>query len=243
LRNTKCLFAVSAIIAGLLTGVNAVFAQTLGNPQIVPPDAVEFGNTYGEWSARWWQWLLSIPRGSNPNYDNDPVSHCTVAQTGQVWFLAGGFFDSPSSPTRSCTIPAGKDLLLSPKNTLFGNIGTKTFSDCPKGANDPDIKCDPTVLRESARQDVGDPTLEVSIDHAKVKNLDQYRVTSPVFTIFLPDDAVLGLGPTGNYGPVVSDGFWLLLKPLSPGSHTIQIRNARSPGGPLDLTWLLTITK
>jgi hypothetical protein len=101
------------------------------------------------------------------------------------------------------------------------------------------------VLRESARQDVGNPTLEVSIDHAKVKNLDQYRVTSPVFTVFLPEDAVLGLGPTGNFGPVVSDGFWLLLRPLSPGSHTIQLKSAHTPGGPVvvDLTWVLTVTK
>jgi hypothetical protein len=139
----------------------------------------------------------------------------------------------------------GKDLLLSPKNTIYGNLGKKTFSDCPKGATEPNpkFKCDPTELRESARKDVGDPTLEVILDNVKIEDLDQYRVTSPVFTIYLPEDAVLGLGPTGNYGPVVSDGFWLLLKPLSPGYHKIQLKSAHTPGGPLvlDLTWVLNV--
>jgi hypothetical protein len=49
-----------------------------------------------------------------------PVSHCAVAQTGQVWFLAGAFPGGPPAVTRSCTIPAGKDLLLPLRNALFG---------------------------------------------------------------------------------------------------------------------------
>jgi len=57
--------------------------------------------------------------------------------------------------------------------------------------------------------------LTVSIDHARVKYLDQYRVTSPVFNVFLPQSNVVGI-PAGTIGPVVSDGYWLLLTPLSP---------------------------
>jgi hypothetical protein len=88
------------------------------------------------------------------------------------------------------------------------------------------------LLREFAAESVDNPALEVRVDHVAVKNLDQYRVTSPVFTVFFPQGAVFGLEP-GTHGPVVSDGFWLLLKPLSQGAHTIQV-----PG----ITYNLTVS-
>jgi hypothetical protein len=199
-------------------------AQNFGNPGVVPPSVNEFGNPYGEWTARWWQWLLSIPAATNPNIPFDTTgAHCAEAQTGQVWFLAGAFPGGPSTVTLSCRIPAGKDLLLPLRNALFG----EGVGDCT-GPSD----CNPTLLREFAAESVDNPTLEVRVDHVAVKNLDQYRVTSPVFNVFFPQGAVFGLEP-GTHGPVVSDGFWLLLKPLSQGAHTIQV-----PG----ITYNLTVS-
>jgi hypothetical protein len=225
--------AMVGLILGLSIAADPALAQNLGNPGVVPPDSNEFGNSYGEWSARWWQWLLSISNDMNPNFDNDPVSHCAVAQTGQVWFLAGAFPGGPSAVTRSCTIPAGKDVLLPLRNAIFG----EGVGDCTAAENN----CDPTALRKLAAENVDDPTNEVTIDHVKVKNLDQYRVTSPVFSVFFPQNAVFGLDP-GTHAPVVSDGFWLLLKPLSRGSHTIQVKSG-TPPFVFSLTYLLTVTK
>lgn len=93
-------------------------------------------------------------------------------------------------------------------------------------------------------EDVGNPKTEVIIDHVKVKNLDQYRVTSSVFSVFFPPGTppkgpVFGLEP-GTHAPVVSDGFWLLLTPLSRGSHTIQIGSGTAPFV-INLTYLLTV--
>jgi hypothetical protein len=208
---------------------NVASGQNFGNPGVVPPSVNEFGNPYGEWTARWWQWLLSIPAATNPNLDTTGA-HCAEAQTGQVWFLAGTF--GGPAVTRSCTIPAGKDLLLSPRNALFG----EGVGDCT-GPSD----CNPTSLREMAAESVDNPTLEVRVDHVAVKNLDQYRVTSPVFNVFFPPGAVFGLEP-GTHGPVVSDGFWLLLKPLSQGPHTIQVSSNTSGTLVVDVTWHLTVS-
>jgi hypothetical protein len=206
---------------------NVASGQNFGNPGVVPPSVNEFGNPYGEWTARWWQWLLSIPDATNPNLDTTGA-HCAEAQTGQVWFLAGGF--GGPAVTRRCTIPAGKDLLLSPRNTLFG----EGVGDCT-GPSD----CNPTALRELALEMIDDPTPEVRVDNVAVKNLDQYRVTSPVFNVFFPQGAVFGLEP-GTHGPVVSDGFWLLLKPLSQGAHTIHVKSDTNGG--IDVTWKLTVS-
>ncbi len=67
-----------------------------------------YGLTYGQWTARWWQWAYSIPRDVHPAYD-DNGSYCAEGQSGPVWFLAGSY-EHPAD--RYCTIAAGKAILL-----------------------------------------------------------------------------------------------------------------------------------
>src|SRR5262249_10337841 len=76
---------------------------------IFPPGSEPYGLSYGEWSARWWQWLLQIPATTNPNLDSTGA-HCTEGQSGHVWFLAGSFGTLPSPIIRNCTVPAGRSL-------------------------------------------------------------------------------------------------------------------------------------
>lgn len=218
----------------------AIRQSDQGDFQVVPPNSNEFGNTYGEWSARWWQWLVSIPNDTNPNLAASGPVDCTLGQTGQVWFLAGTFAGVPPLPpvTRSCTIPSGKDLFFSPLNGLFGELGPTPESDCPTGPDD----CDPQRIRALAAANVDNPqSLVVIIDGVPLKNVAQYRVTSPVFNAFFPENAIFsdtiilgGTIPHGWHGPLVSDGYWVLLKPLSRGTHVIRA------GG---VTYRLTITK
>jgi hypothetical protein len=44
---------IAALVCGLLVSTDFALADDLGNPGVVPPDSNEFGNPYGEWSARW----------------------------------------------------------------------------------------------------------------------------------------------------------------------------------------------
>jgi hypothetical protein len=245
MRCTKCLFAVAGAIPGFLSASSAALSQSLGNSQVVQPNSIEFENTYGEWSARWWQWLVSIPAATNPNLTSGAVD-CTLGQSGQVWFLGGSFGDKPSY-TRSCTIEGGKDLLVTPLTALFGELGPTPESDCPNGPNE----CDPILLRSSAAEGQDDPQLlEVRVDNAQVKNVDQYRVTSPVFSAFFPAKAILpdsivlgGTVPQGSHGPLISDGYFVLLKPLSPGPHTIHLKGVSNGGFTVEVTYQLTVTK
>jgi len=230
---------VAGLMLGFSISVDTALAQALGNSQVVQPDSNEFGNTYGEWSARWWQWLLSIPAANNPNFDTTGAN-CALGQTGQVWFLAGTFGDHPY--TRSCTIPSGKDLLVTPLAGVFGELGPGGVSDCPGGPNE----CDPNHIRALAAANVDNPQLlEISVDNAQVKNLDQFRVTSPVFSAFLPALALFDI-PHGSHGPLVSDGYFVLLEQLSAGMHTIRLKGVASPaagGFVIDVTYKLTVLK
>ena len=71
-------------------------------------NSTPFGLTYGEWTAKWWQWAYSIPKDTHPAYD-DSGKYCTVNQNGPVWFFPGTY----GKPViRECTIPSGKAILF-----------------------------------------------------------------------------------------------------------------------------------
>jgi hypothetical protein len=90
-----------------------VVGQTTGplTPTASAADVVEvqsYGSSYGEWSARWWQWIFSIPKDVNPNLDKDG-SNANQGQVDDVWFLAGAF---GGTYVRNITIPDGKPIFF-----------------------------------------------------------------------------------------------------------------------------------
>jgi hypothetical protein len=60
------------------------------NTIVFPVDSKSYGKSYAEWSAIWWQWLLSIPNDTSPADDSTGKS-CATNQQGPIWFLAGTF--------------------------------------------------------------------------------------------------------------------------------------------------------
>ena len=64
----------------------AALPQAFGNAGVLPPHP--FGVTYGEWTARWWEFMVSIPAPNNPILDTTGAD-CGIAQAGPVWFLEG----------------------------------------------------------------------------------------------------------------------------------------------------------
>src|SRR5947208_4973303 len=97
-----------SIFLGLIVATPLAFAQT-STPGVFPPDAVVFGRTYEEWSAKWWQWNFSILVSSNPTFDTTG-EHCDVQQSRPVFFLAGIATGEPV--TRQCTVPSEKPLFF-----------------------------------------------------------------------------------------------------------------------------------
>jgi|GEM_PF-270595 len=208
------------------------------NPGILPPQSHPFGASYGEWSARWWQWAYSLPVDHHPLYDTAGVS---TGQSGKVWYLGASFAPSVSSggqiiatANRSATVPSGVALFFPVANaeasTLEGN-----------GTTDAE-------LRAAARsfQDLT-TNMSAEIDGTPVRDLGAYRVQSPLYTFGpLPDNNVLqsfGIAaPAGSTSLSVADGVYLMLAPLSTGQHTIHF-HAETPAFNflLDITYNLTV--
>jgi len=184
------------------------------NPGILPAQSQPHGKSYSEWAVAWWQWVMSIPADRNPLLDTTGA-FAGEGQSGPVWFLAGTF---GGSADRTYSIPQGKTLVLPVFNWIFG---AGAF-DCEPSV--PGVPCDVPTLQASAAFNTEAATVvEVEIDGMSVKNVRDYRASSPgPFTINYPDNSVSGL-PSGSYFPNVADGYWLILAPLSTGQHIIRL--------------------
>ena len=210
----SCMRALTLVVGFfgvlLLTSTISQFAwtQTLdtnsSNPSIFPPDSQPYGLTYGEWTAKWWQWAESIPTEINPQLD-ETGEDCAQAQnqTGPVWFLAG---TSGGSVERTCTIPAGKAILIPVLNNLNIRAASETDEELLAGA-------------KSGADSV--TILEFSIDGVPLQDIWNYRMQSPFFDVTLPNDNVFGIS-AGTYR-AVADGYWVFLQPLPPGEHEIRL--------------------
>ena len=214
------LAAVLILIASLLTIsflplsgaqlANDNATSSNGTIELFQPDSKPYGLTYGNWTARWWQWAYSIPKDVNPSYD-DTGKYCAEGQSGPVWFLTGTY---KHPVDRYCTIPAGKAILFTILN-----------SEC-SFAEFPNLKTE-EQLRQCAKQ-MQDSVihLEASVNGVPLTGLEKYRIQSPLFNFTLPENNTLGLSPQTTQA--VSDGNWVFLKPLSVGNHTIYHKGGLS---------------
>jgi hypothetical protein len=190
-------------------------------------------------SAEWWQWALSIPTRENPQLDTTGENG-VIGQRGSVWFLAGLF--NGGTGTRACSVPEGKIIFFPIINSVQINIphvcgqtGALSVKDLRAGA---------ALIIDAAAN------LSVTIDGIAIKHLQ--RIKSEVFAVALPEDNVFvlpckDLPPVplaGVYSPAVDDGVYVLLKPLSLGSHTLHF-HAESPVGPIfqDVMYNLTVVR
>jgi hypothetical protein len=176
------------------------------NIKIYSRDTKPFDTTWEEWTARWWQWILSIPKDVNPGNDKTGKNFRDQADS-PVLFLAGTHrLSGPAE--RTVTIPANKAVLFPVINF------TTSFEESPSLRTESD-------LISHAKANIDDiAKKEVSIDGKKVQNLAEFRVQSPIFSVTFPEDNVYGLKPGPTKG--VSDGYWIFLEPLMPGNHKIH---------------------
>jgi hypothetical protein len=231
------------------TGVS-FSVETAGRLYLGANDEIHaFGNNSGNWtvditvsdaleelSAKWRQWVLSIPVSENPLLD-ETGEKCHVGQQGPEWFLVGNF--AGGQTTRTCTVPEGKVLFFPLINSLY--IDTPNV--CGQGPSIPVEELRATI----ASHIDGATELSVEVDGKPIADLR--RVQSKVFTVTLPEENVFdeqcaewGGVPAGVYSPAVDDGYYVRLSPLAVGDHTLRIRSKNpSMNFTLDVTYKLTV--
>jgi hypothetical protein len=253
-----------AVAAGAVAAMCLTAPATAGSagttPGVVPPQAHPRGLSYGQWSAQWWQWAFNTPWHGpggvlNPLTTTDGPVDCSYGQHGNTWFLGGTFISSDgaggvaaNNAKRSCTVPTGTMLFMPLVNSENDNLAP-----IPK----PPTRFSEQELRQpSAEQMDSVRGMTATIDGRSVKGLTdshttRYRVQSPLFQYTLPstqqggnlDQAVgakLPSGPVAKPG-AVADGAFLMLEPLSVGTHTLHWTGGIPGGFTQDISYTITV--
>jgi hypothetical protein len=244
---------------------SAALAQSARTtPGVLPPWANAFGRSYSQWSAAQWQWTLeqpNVPQSpaavQNPGTASQPQGvNCALGQSGKVWFLAGTTPIQPYSVAyRSCKIPTGVRLLIPVIDSWIDNLNCPGM---PMGTLTAD-QLQQMVQQQTDNIKVG--SMSVTIDGRSVRGLADsstaYRAAAHGFFYKLPGNSWLSPAfcsgdrfPAGTMPPrpgAYADGVYIMLAPLSPGTHHLNFAGAES-GGPFapaseDVSYTITVTR
>jgi hypothetical protein len=194
--------------------VLAMLAVSSANGQ--PTDPKVYGQTFGEWSASWWQWFMAIPTDMAIPTEDHPFldetgEFCDVDQKGKVWFLAGNGAGS-DGVVRECTVPNGRALLFPILNALWW---------APEDGETLD------ELREAAKESMDGVVLDCTFDSRPCIFDYQYvRTQSPGFAF--ENGEIFGL--EGGRDLAVSDGYWVMLPAPSKGEHVLHFSGTVTSG-------------
>jgi hypothetical protein len=189
-------------------------------PAVFGPQSHPFGLTYSQWATRWSQWAFGTPTPQNSLAN---PANCNAAQGGPVFWLPAS---STPGVVASCTVPAGTALLLTPARYLAATV-TGDGNAFPE-------------LIASAKAGVDSITeSSVSLDGRPLP-VERFRTASP-FVLRLPRVNLFGV--FGGPGKAAIDGYFLMLKPLSVGTHVIKAAESFSDGTSADITITVTVTR
>lgn len=169
---------------------------------VFPIESRPYGLSYGEWSARWWQWLLSVTRSKSPAFDSSGDNANVNQYDPNVFFLCqtiDRIKEGRTIQNRTITLKTGRSIFI----PIINWISVLHVD----GQTDEEL-----VSVAKKRMDVVSE-LEVTIDEITIKEgLERYRVRSPFFDIVVPEDNIFEL--SAGFRHFVSDGYWIFLKPL-----------------------------
>ncbi|MEO8001266.1 MAG: hypothetical protein ABI644_05275 [Arenimonas sp.] len=171
------------------------------------------GKSQSVYTKQWWQWVNLVPPGVKP-YQDPTGALCGMNQKYDVWFLAGT--DGTDDVIRECVVPVGKYLFFPVINMLGHSSPGKTLT------------CDQAKLEASENNDHL-MWAKVEIDGVVVQKIKSHRIRPDICFDAYPIASYLN--KPQSYFPAATDGYWLMLKPLSPGSHIINVRARYSNPG------------
>lgn len=176
------MIVMMAVFSAPLSSISWAGKGNKDNPQVIPPQAKPFGKTYAEWSAEWWKWQLSLPATDHPAFSIDGTN-CNAGQSGKVWFLTGAFTTEVLGGfntiiRESCEVPTGKAIFFPIINAGCTTVESDPFRLIAEGGGNNAKDC-ATKFVDGPDSVVKD--LVVEIDGRSLKNIDDYRVQSPVF--------------------------------------------------------------
>jgi hypothetical protein len=175
--------------------------------EVVSPGESWRGKTYGEWLAECWKKCLS----SNPDDTR-----------GGMLFLRA------STPQGPLVMAGNNAVTISSDTSIFLPVITAEMDQY----DSPELKTE-AAWRAAANKDIdeGDPPFKIVAtidDEAIVKDLGEFRVESPTFSLDVPNDSLLKddlevKQPVGTCEAVAA-GYCLIIKSLPPREEPYRIK-------------------
>jgi hypothetical protein len=205
--------------------------------QVYQPDEKPLGRSYGDWGQRWWQWVTSMPRDRNPLARQDLPLDGSL-WPGSVMMLIGDAWAGPNPKgpcERTVSAPPDKAILVPiAACAVYFTTGNPTGLDSE-------------LHNESLGVMDRVENLSMTVDDRQIPNLSRFRVQSDPFLVRKTNKGRPVFPHLIVERRMVSDGFFVMLKPLPPGEHVIHVqardREADKPGtGVIDVTYKITVT-
>jgi hypothetical protein len=211
---TRVRFVItSASVLTLLSFIVLPVAAS-NSVNIYPPNTTPYNLTYADHAQNFWKWAIQIPASENPANDRTGEK-CANGQSNSnssVFYLS---FNNGGESVRTCTVPAGKSLLIPVMQVEWSD------KESPGSSVDD--------LRSSAKKDqdsVNSLYLKIGDKEYGYEDLLKYRIqpTEP-FEVIYPDNGLFGVAK-GGPSKAVADGFYIITEPLTNGTYPIHFRSS-----------------
>src|SRR4029079_243057 len=174
------------------------------------PDASWENVTRGEWTARAWQWWLSLPTDVNPSMTNQG---CGYGQGGPVYFLPF------SADNIHCVVAEGTAIYVTAEYAWCTTIDPAPAF----GRNEEELQACTRELVDNAAI-----TSHVTINGHDVGDTGQYRLATAAFPITLLEGN-LNLAQPG-VALAVAETSNFIIAPPPPGDYEIVVSLGSSDG-------------
>ncbi|MBA6230957.1 MULTISPECIES: hypothetical protein [unclassified Colwellia] len=193
--NFICFFYCFFAFSGLANNYQSIAVKT---------NEIVAGKALHQYANIWWQWTRTMGDENSPVRDKTG-QYCDVKQSGDVWFLAGGY--GTSKIKRHCIIPYGKYIFFP-----IINMGYWPERDVSRTCEE--------VKQESALNNSELYFVYAELNGYSIPNMRNNRIKSN--NCFDLHELLAEIEPTKKVYPAATDGYWLMLRPLSKGIHSLK---------------------
>lgn len=201
------------VAAALWMGVVAASCMVLAAPQNktavrpIPPQATPYGLSFGELGQRYWKWMFSLPDTGHPAYEQGEVVSGLLNQPKHYFILESG---NPGTWEREVQISPGKG--------IFFTLGDGCWASLDY---DPPATVDDLLAEILEIYSTVEVFVEAELDGQRIDIRRHFTISDP-FMLTVGEDPLFGAGQ--GTGPAIAAGWFVMLPPLSAGSHTMRLK-------------------
>lgn len=200
-----------------------------------------FGASIITWAQRQTEWVYEQPYATNPIFDQTGADAGNLQQ-GPVWYIPPiQNANLVSSGTRTFSMPAHRAIFLDIGEDVmdYPCLGDPSFAPAPGQSLYNFLLENDLPIMNSVND------LSVTLDGHAMQDVLSYRYISPrvfLLTGNLTLQSTYDSCITGTPQPAIVDGFYMMLKPLAPGHHTLVVYGTNTFGAVKTYTYNITVT-